>query len=182
MPVNIFEPVTNPISGETFKGMSFSGDAFVMKWIVQPKGYVPFEHTHLNQEEVFYVETGEIKVVMDGKEFIAKSGESITVPKGLRHIAFNNKESVLNCRVAYRPGLDYDKFMQCLLGLTKDGILAKNGGVDIPRMGYFLTKMKARCIARPTAIPAPLFKIALKVFYIRGVLSGWKKLYDRYTQ
>ena len=29
---------------------------------------------------------------MDGTDHIVKAGESITVPKGVAHIAFNNKE------------------------------------------------------------------------------------------
>ena len=63
MPVNIYEPITNPISGETFKALSFSKEAFVMQWIVQPKGYVPFEHIHLKQEEIFRVKKGEMDYI-----------------------------------------------------------------------------------------------------------------------
>ena len=61
MAVDIFKSVTNPISGETFKGISFTPESFVMQWSLQPQGYVPFEHIHLNQEEIFTVEKGEIK-------------------------------------------------------------------------------------------------------------------------
>ena len=181
MPVNIYQPINNPVSGETFKAISFSKDAFVMQWTVQPKGYVPFEHIHLNQEEIFYIQKGEIKIRMNGREYIAGAGESVTVPQGVQHIAFNNNGEVLDCIVEYKPGLDHDKFMQCLCGLTNDKLMDAKGGIDIPRMGYFLTKMKAKCMARPTNIPAPLFNIALRFFYVRGVLSGWKKLYEKYT-
>ena len=98
------------------------------------------------------------------------------MPKGARHIAYNNKTEILDCTVEYKPGLDHDKFMQCLVGLTNDGLLDKKGGVDIPRMGYLLIKMKAKSMARPTAIPSIIFNVALRVFYIRGILSGWGKL------
>ncbi len=181
MAVDIFVPCTNPISGETFKTISFNKDSLAVQWTVQAKGYVPFEHIHLKQEETFYVQRGEMRIIMSGKEYIAKAGETITVPKGLPHIAYNNKEEVLDCIVNYRPGLDHNVFMQCFNGLTMDGLIDKNGGISIPRMGYFLTRMKAQCMSRPTVIPAPLFNIALKVFYIRGVLSGWGKLYEKYT-
>ena len=180
MATNIYEPCLNPVSGELFKGISFTKEAFTMQWTVQPNGYVPFAHIHLNQDEIFHIKNGEIRLQIGDKEYFAKAGESITVPKGTKHIAYNNKPEILNCIVEYKPGLDHDKFMQCLMGLTNDKLLDKKGGVDIPRMGFLLTKMKAKSIARPTAIPSMLFSIALKIFYIRGLLSGWNKLYTKY--
>ncbi|MEO8149464.1 MAG: cupin domain-containing protein [Bacteroidia bacterium] len=181
MATNIYDQCTNPISGESFKTISFDPVAYIMQWTVQAKGYVPFEHIHLNQDEVFHIKQGELKIVLNGKEQIGKAGDTITVPKGTAHIASNNKDEILNCIVEYRPGLDHDKFMQSLMGLTNDKYLDKKGGIDIPKMGYFLTKMKAKCMARPTEIPAPLFNIALKVFYVRGIISGWGKLFNKYT-
>ena len=181
MATNVYDPCPNPISGEMFRMISFNEDTCVMQWTVEPTGHVPFEHVHLNQDETFEVHHGELKVMIDGNEHIVKEGSSITVPKGIRHIAFNNAAEKLDCTLTYTPGLDYDAFMQCFMGLTNDGLLDKKGGIDIPKMGYFLVKMKARCMARPTAIPAPVFNIALRVFYIRGILSGWSKLYQKYT-
>jgi mannose-6-phosphate isomerase-like protein (cupin superfamily) len=181
MATSIYQPCINPISGETFQAISFDTEAFVMRWMVQPKGYVAFEHIHLNQDEIFHIKNGEIKIVMNGREYIAAQGETVTVPKGVAHIAYNNKECVLDCIVEYNPGLDHDTFMQCFCGLVNDRLLDKKGGIDIPRMGYFLTKMKAKCMARPTEIPAPLFNLAIRFFYVRGVLSGWGELYKKYT-
>jgi len=181
MPVNIYEPITNPISGETFKALSFSKEAFVMQWTVEPKGYVPFEHIHLKQDEIFYVRKGALKIIMNGREYIAGQGETVVVPKGIAHIASNNSGSILDCVVEYKPGLDHDKFMQCLCGLTNDKLFDARGGIDIPKMGYCLVQMKAQCMARPTNIPAPLFNMALRLFYVKGALSGWKKLYEKYT-
>ncbi len=181
MATNIYEPCQNPISGETFKAISFNEEALVMQWSVQPKGYVPFEHIHLNQDEIFNVKKGEIKIVMNGGTYIAGQGETIIVPKGTAHIAYNNAANELDCVVEYKPGLDHDSFMQCFCGLTNDKLMDSNGGIDIPRMGYFLIQMKAKCMTRPAKIPAPLFNIALRFFYLRGMLSGWKKLYEKYT-
>jgi mannose-6-phosphate isomerase-like protein (cupin superfamily) len=181
MAINIFDTCTNPISGESFKTISFDKDSYVMQWTVQPKGYVPFEHIHLYQDEIFHIKRGSIKIVMDGKDYFAQENETLTVPKGVAHIAYNNKDAVLECVVEYKPGLDHDTFMQCFMGLTNDRLIDKKGGINIPKMGYFLTRMGAKCITRPTEIPAPLFKIALKIFYLRGLLSGWSKLYKKYT-
>ncbi len=85
MPVDLFHPLTNPITKETSRTLSMSEEVYVFEWIVAPGGYVPFEHIHLVQDEIFRVEAGEVKLVIDGKEFIGKPGEVITAPGGNRH-------------------------------------------------------------------------------------------------
>jgi mannose-6-phosphate isomerase-like protein (cupin superfamily) len=181
MAIDIYGSYTNPISGETFRGISFSSEAYTMQWTLHPKGYVPFEHVHYHQDELFHIQQGELKVVIDGIEHIARAGEQIKVPKGARHIASNNKDVILDAIVTYTPALDHDRFMQCLCGLTDDGFIDNKGGVNIPMMGYCLKKMKCRAMARPTNIPAPAFSLALNVFYLLGTLKGWGKLYRKYT-
>jgi hypothetical protein len=65
--------------------------------------------------------------------------------------------------------------------LTTDGDTTKNGTVNIPKMLYFTRKMKARCITRPTNIPAPIFYLAMNFFFIVGSFSGWNKQFEKYT-
>lgn len=182
MAINIYESVTNPVSGETFKCIEITPASYKMLWTLQANGYVPFEHIHYSQEEVFHVQRGELKLLINGEVLTAKAGESITVPKGTPHLASNNRNEVMEAIVEYTPALDYDTFMKCLCGLTIDGHLDKAGGISIPMMGYFLKKMKCKAMARPTKIPAPAFNMALIVFYLMGVLKGWDKLYQKYTE
>lgn len=182
MTTKLYNSSVNPISGETFKSLSVENNVYSTEWTVLPNGHAPFEHIHVNQDETFLVKSGELRVVINGVEHLATVGESITVPKGVKHIAFNNSTSeTLSCILNYEPALDHVVFMQCFNGLTTDGFLDKNGGIDIPKMGYFMVKMKAKCVARPSNIPAPIFAIALRFFYLRGVLSGWGKLFRKYT-
>ena len=152
-----------------------------MEWNLAPQGYVPFEHVHYLQDEIFRVMKGELKVIIDGKEHIARERETITVPKGARHIASNNTTSAMESVVEYTPALDHDVFMKCLCGLTQDVYLDKRGEINIPMMGYCLMKMKCKAMARPTKIPAPVFRIALGVFHIMGGLKGWEKRYRKYA-
>jgi mannose-6-phosphate isomerase-like protein (cupin superfamily) len=128
MAVDVFQGFTNPITGESFRCLSFDERAYVMEWTVQPVGYVPFEHIHLRQDEVFHVQQGEVQLIVDGKEAIARAGETATVPKGSRHVAFNNKDEVLKCVVEYVPGLDMLKLYQCMGGLTIDKDFDARGG------------------------------------------------------
>lgn len=181
MAIDLYKGFTNKIAGETFVCTSAEEAAFCFDWIVQPEGYVPFNHIHLNQDEVFYIKEGELRMVIDGKESIVRKGECITVPKGSRHIACNNKPSVLHCAVEYRPGLDIDKIFQCFGGLTIDGDVSKNGTINIPKMLYFSKKMKAQSITRPSRIPAAIFTLASGFFFIAGTLLGWNRLLVKYT-
>lgn len=182
MATNIFDLCTNPVTGETFKAVSLTPYAFTMQWTVQSGRHVPFEHLHVYQDEIFYVKKGEIKVLVEGKEHIAGEGQRVIITKGKKHAAFNNGEDELNAWVEYRPPLDQHRLYQCYNGLINDGYLDKNGTVSMPMMCYMLKKMKCKAMARPTSIPAPLFKLTLNLFYLMGVMKGWDKLYAKYTQ
>ena len=55
MAVDLDTPCVNPVTGETFQTLSHDPGAFVMQWTVLPGGYVPFEHIHLKQDEIFHI-------------------------------------------------------------------------------------------------------------------------------
>ena len=181
MSVNLYEGFSNPIAGETFRCLSASRESILFDWLVAPGGYVPFEHVHLTQDEIFSVISGELRIIINGQEYIAGAGEIIIVPKGKRHIAFNNKPEPLHCTTKFQPALETYPYFQCFGGLIMDGYLTENGSVNFARMLYFLRKMKARCITRPTSIPAALFNLATYICYYIGVIAGWSKLYRKYT-
>ena len=181
MAINLYNGFYNKITLEQFRCISFDSNAFTIEWTLQPNGYVPFEHIHINQDEVFHIKTGEIRLLIEDREYIGKAGDSITVPRGKRHVAFNNKAAVLTCWVEYKPGLDTYTFFQCFGGLTIDEDMNKKGQISIPRMCYFTKKMRAQCITRPTSIPAPVFDFVINCFYIIGLVLGWKKFFVKYT-
>ncbi|MCE3294416.1 MAG: cupin protein [Crocinitomicaceae bacterium] len=181
MATDLYAGFTNPNAGETFRCISNDEEAFIFEWIVQPGGHVPNPHIHFTQDELFHVRSGTTRMVLDGKEYIGNAGDSINVPKGISHIAYNDTNEALTCIVEFRPALDTFKFFQCMGGLVLDKDYDKNGQVNIPKMCYFMKKMKAKSITRPTKIPAPVFKIVLQLFYITGTIRGWNKYYTKYT-
>jgi quercetin dioxygenase-like cupin family protein len=181
MAVDPYQPFTNSITKETFRCLSSNEEAYTTEWIVQPGGYVPFEHVHLAQDEVFHVRQGEIRLVVDGREQVGVAGQTVTVPRGARQIAYNNKPEVLHCVLEYRPGLDSYKVFQCFGGLTLDGDLDGRGLVNAPKMMYFLKVMNARALARPSYVPTPLFRLLMNIFLVAGSMAGWQRLYRKYT-
>jgi quercetin dioxygenase-like cupin family protein len=181
MSVDLSQPFTNPITGETFRCVASSEAAYVTEWDVAPGGFVPFEHVHLAQDEVFHVREGELRAVIGGREVIVPAGESITMPRGVRQIAFNNKPATLRCILEYRPGLDSVPMFQCFGGLVHDGDITRAGIANPFKMLYFMRKAGARAIARPAYLPGPVFRLLMEVFFVIGTLLGWERLYRKYT-
>lgn len=181
MPTDIFQPITNHATGETFCCIQADETAYIMEWTVAPKGYVPFEHIHLVQDEVFKVQEGRVRLVVEGKTHIVGPGENITVPKGSSHIAYNDGSDVLRCIVEYRPGLDFAHFQRCFLGLIQDRDYDSHGTPTTPKVGFFIRRGGIRALTRPTNIPPVAYGIGLSMFYLMGRLQGWEKLYRKYT-
>jgi len=182
MAIDLYQSFTNPVTKETFRCLSSTEEAYVMEWIVEPDGYVPFEHIHLSQDEIFHVRRGEIRVLINRQEQIGRIGQTVRIPRGVRHIAFNNTPEVLMCVVEYRPGLDISKSFQCFGGLTHDCDVDRRYGINIPKMMYFMKKMNAKALARPTSVPGPIFALLMNIFYVAGSLAGWERLYKKYTE
>ena len=181
MPTNVFKAIQNTKTGESFRCLSSSPEVYVMEWIVQPGGFAPLEHIHLQQDEIFNVKQGELTLEVDGQVQTARVGEQITVKKGQRHTPRNAGQEVLVCDVEYRPGLDMLRFEQCFLGLIEDGHLDKTGSVIVPMMGYCIAKGRLQSAARPTSIPAPAFGLGLMAFSLIGAVNGWGRLFEKYT-
>lgn len=152
-----------------------------MEWTVNPGGFVPFEHVHVAQDEIFHVERGGIRARVDGKDRYGKAGETVVAPRGVRHIAFNDKDVPLVCTVEYKPGLDHYTTMQCFAGLTLDGKIDRRGLVSIPRIMYLLKRGNILSLPRPAFAPEWAFRLGMDFFYAIGLMLGWEALYKRYT-
>ena len=73
---------------------------------LEPQGAVPIAHVHPGTDEVFRVLKGVVRFVIDGKERIAKTGESVTVPAGRPHAVANPHESPAKVQVHMTPSGD----------------------------------------------------------------------------
>ena len=153
-----------------------------MEWTVHRGGYVPFEHVHVKQDEIFHIQRGEIRARVRGVMQVGKAGEILTIPGGTRHIAFNDRDEALVCIVEYKPGLDFYKTMQCFAGLTLDCLYDKRGLVDIPKIMFLLKKANARSLTRPAFAPDWLFQLGMNAFFTLGSLLKWETLYQKYTE
>jgi hypothetical protein len=118
---------------------------------------------------------------MNGRQLVGRAGETVTVPRGARHIAFNDRDAPLVCIVDYKPGLDHYTIMQCFAGLTIDGAIDNKGLVNIPKIMYLLKRARAQSLPRPAFAPEALFRFGMNIFYAIGLMAGWNALYQKYT-
>lgn len=181
MAIDLYKPFTNPITKETFRCISSKPESYTMEWTVAPAGFVPFEHVHMAQDEIFRVERGAMRAKVNGQEQYAKVGDTLIAPRGVKHIAFNDKDEPLVCIVEYRPGLDHYTTMQCFAGLTMDGYIDNRGLVSIPRILYLLKRFEALSLPRPAFAPEWMFRLGMETFFVIGTMLGWESLYKRYT-
>jgi quercetin dioxygenase-like cupin family protein len=179
--IDLYQPFTNPVTRETFRCISFNEEAFTMEWTVHPGGYVPFEHVHVRQDEIFHVQQGEMRANVNGRPVIVKRGDTVTIPRGTRHIAFNDRPEALICIVDYKPGLDHYLTMQCFAGLTLDCDFDKRGLVNVPKILYMLKKANAQSLTRPAFTPQWLYQFGMNIFFAAGSVLKWESLYQKYT-
>jgi quercetin dioxygenase-like cupin family protein len=181
MSVDPYQSFTNQVTGETFRCIASTDEVYTTEWSLRPGGFVPFEHVHVNQTETFHIQEGEMRVLINGRESVGGAGETIAIPRGARHIAYNDKAETLRCILEYKPALDSQQMFQCFAGLTLDGDINRWGIVSIPKMMYFMRKLNARAVARPSFVPGPVFSLLMWISYMIGSLAGWERLYRKYT-
>ena len=181
MAIDLYQPFTNPITRETFRCISSTEEAFTMEWTVHPGGYVPFEHVHVNQDEIFHVQHGEMRARVKGITQIGNVGDVVTIPRGTPHIAFNDRDEPLLCLVEYKPGLDHYLTMQCFAGLTLDCDYDRRGLVNVPKIMFMLGRVNALSLTRPAFAPDWLFRLGMHSFLAFGRIMKWEALYEKYT-
>ena len=76
------------ILGQTYT-LKQQSDASMAWHAVFPSGTFVPPHVHPNQDEFVYVLSGRYDLWLDGKDFTAKTGDLVRMPKGLPHGIFN---------------------------------------------------------------------------------------------
>jgi quercetin dioxygenase-like cupin family protein len=66
-------------------GAKQSGGAFTLIEWCAPAGFGPPRHVHQQEDEVFYVMEGEMRVVCGSKTWEASTGSLVFLPRGIEH-------------------------------------------------------------------------------------------------
>jgi quercetin dioxygenase-like cupin family protein len=83
-----FDNVVWNILGQTYTLKQQSSDS--LAWhAVFPEGTLVPPHIHPTQDEFVYVLSGRYDLWLDGKDFTAKAGDLVRMPRGIPHGIFN---------------------------------------------------------------------------------------------
>lgn len=123
--------IENPPSCEriTFRrtAAETNGDLLAIDLELSPDGHVPGTHVHPIQEERFEVVKGTMRFKMGGKRVIAKAGDVVVVPAGVRHRFANGGDEEAHVRVEVRPALRMEELFETTVALAKDGRTTRTG-------------------------------------------------------
>ncbi len=120
------EPTVDPVHGVRYSFQRDGEDLLVETWM-KPGGGLP-KHYHPIQEEIWWVNEGEIRFHLDGewRTLRPEDGE-VTVAPGVVHGLENKSsgEAHLGCRAV--PALDLEEFLTDSAAAARDGLFMKGG-------------------------------------------------------
>lgn len=83
-----FDDVVWNILGQTYTLKQQSADSLAWHAVFPDGTFVP-PHIHPTQDEFVYVLSGRYDLWLDGKDFVAKAGDLVRMPRGIPHGIFN---------------------------------------------------------------------------------------------
>ncbi len=84
-------------TGQTTGGALYLHDAMV------PPGGGPPPHSHVREDEAFYVISGTLTLEIEGKRLLAPAGSFVWAPRGQVHRFFNGSDAPVRCLVLALP-------------------------------------------------------------------------------
>ena len=129
-------------------------------------------HTHPEQVSGFEIISGELAFWVDGKEFRAGPGETVTVPPAVNHRFWNPTDTEAHYVGTFEPALDTRHFFEVLFRLANEGKLGK-GGMPQPLHLPVLFRAFGREI-RPTSPPWPVTRLTIAALAPIAALRGYR--------
>lgn len=174
--------LTNPVTGDVFEFLETSADTdgarVSFKMTLNAKGQLVPEHFHTLQQEHYEVLSGEFTVVYEGQTRVLAAGESITLPVNKPHNHFNNSDGPTVVIQTVSPALDFEYFVESLIGLAGDGKM-RNGKAGLLQELVTLKYIDSKAFL--ASIPMGLQKLLMNVMGPIGRLLGYRALYKKYT-
>lgn len=172
----------NSETGDQYEFIETANDTkglrVTVKAKVKSKGKLVPNHFHVSQDETFEILSGNLTVLMDGEEKVLSPGEKFTLPKGIPHNHYNNEEEELVYLHTVEPALDFDYFLENLVGLASDG-KGKGGNFGLVQELVTLRYLEGKTYLAD--MPLGLQKLLMQVVGPIGRLLGYRAVYKKYT-
>lgn len=174
--------IFNPVNKQTIEFVTTAKDSkgtkleMIARWA--PASLKPAEHYHPEQDETFEVTQGELSVLLNGRKYSLKQGETIHIPAKTVHAMWNEsgEETVVNWSIY--PALATEYFLETGTGLAADGKTGKNG---MP--GLLQVALLAKRYQKEFRLHKPPYRVQKVLFSFLApfaVLSGKKAVYPQY--
>jgi len=177
-----FRPFFNPATGEwieyTAVAEDTGGELVRFSWRSVPGGVIT-EHVHPHQEERFTILAGEAHFTVDGEERIARAGETVVVPAGVRHSEGNPGPAEISAVVELRPAQRTKEFHEAVAGLVADGRTTPRGAPRNP-LQLGATFWHFRHESRVTRPPVGVQNLMLPPLWALAKIFGVRPYYDRW--
>lgn len=177
-----FRSIFNAATGEwiefTATAEDTDGQLVRFNWRSVPGGVIT-EHVHPHQEERFIITAGEAHFTLDGEERVARAGETIVVPAGVRHSEGNPGSAEIQAVVELRPALRSKQWHEALAGLVADGKTTPRGTPRNPlQLGatFWYFRHESRVTSPPVAVQnilLPPLSVLAKILGVRPYYHRW---------
>lgn len=176
------QTLVNPLDGNVYEfletAQSTNGERVKIRMTLKSKGALVPNHIHVIQDELYEVESGKFTMFMKGRRQVLSAGEQILTPCNTPHNHYNEFEEPAVVIQTVSPALDFDLFMENLIGLASDGKM-KNGkpGLIQELVGLKYIDSKAYL----ADMPVFLQKLLMNLMGPIGRLLGYRAIYAKYT-
>jgi mannose-6-phosphate isomerase-like protein (cupin superfamily) len=178
----VYRPFFNPATGEwieySHRSVDSSGTVFRFNWRSVP-GAAITEHIHPYQEERFIITAGEAHFLLNGEARVARAGETIIVPAGMRHSEGNSGGAEIEGTVELRPPLRTKELHEAFAGLVADGGTTPRGAPKNP-LQLGATFWHFRNESRVTSPPIWLQNVMLPPLWLLAKFSRVRPYYKRW--
>ena len=106
--------VENPRTGERITFAIDTPELLAMQVVWPRPGHRAAEHIHPEMEERYVVEAGTAAFRIGGVERTAGPGDTVVVPPGTPHLAWNPTSEEVRLRIEMRPALRWREFVERL--------------------------------------------------------------------
>ena len=169
----------NRRSGESVRFTEVCAERVAFEWHLRPGGFIPFEHWHADQDEVFEVRKGRLELLLNGSPVLAGPGDTVRVPMGADHAGNNRAEGETVVDVAWEPGLDAGLGGLVYWGLVDDGFVHEDGRPHLLKVAVLTSHLIARSC--PSNVPLWAFDFSRARFAALRARPQYQELYKRYT-
>jgi mannose-6-phosphate isomerase-like protein (cupin superfamily) len=183
-PTGLPRTVVNPVLGAEVVFLQASdetGGDFVQARVrigAGDKGPPP--HLHTDFEETFTVVEGTLHMDLgDRRGLRLTAGESVHVPRGVRHRYYNPGDREATFHFVARPGTAYEMGIRAGFGLAADGLTTATG---VPRNPLDAALMFVLAGSYVAGLPLRLQKALAGVGARLAVLRGHDPTFSRYTR